>query len=93
MAQTMGQHYDICEDAATLEKWEMEDATAPDSPGGVLITEREFLKIQRVRRLRMKAEKSLESVHLGQKIIKNGYDAPSVVREIRELFPNRDDVA
>lgn len=93
MAQTMGQHVALAEEAAALERRAEERATAPDSPGGVHVTEEELIDIQQARAHRLRAGRVAMGVYLGNKIVKNGLDAPTVIREIRELFPNFDDAA
>ena len=93
MAQTMGQHVVLAEEAAALERRAKERATAPDSPGGVHVTEEELIDIQLVRAHRLRAERVAMGVYIGNKIVKNGLDAPTVIREIRELFPDLDPTA
>jgi hypothetical protein len=93
MAQTMGQHYDLAAHAERIERRRIERAKADDSPGGKHVTEDELLEIQDVRMLRLEAESVAECMQFVQKVGKNGLRAPSVIRAVRDLYPNFDDAA
>jgi hypothetical protein len=94
MAQVMGQHARNVEFAIRLERAEIEKATAPDSPGGAMVTNTELVSIMDHRTFRMALERTAESTAFANAIAKNGLDAPSVIRTGKQYFtPEYDDAA
>jgi hypothetical protein len=93
MAQTMGQHYALAAHAERIERRTIERAKSPDSPCGRHVTEEELLDIQDVRMMRLEAEGVAECMQFVHKVEKNGLFAPSVIRAVRDLYPNFDDAA
>jgi hypothetical protein len=94
MAQVMGQHARNVEVAIRLERAEIEKATAPDSPGGAMVTNAELVSIMDHRSFRMALERTAESTAFANSVAKNGLDAPTVVRFGKQYFsPEYDDAA